>query len=203
MTAQEELDQEQDQAHRQEHDQEGDPGSDGPRNEGARQENATPPPVPEAVAAPPSSSVLSLNAMLEKLHASVVTQVRDNGDRAMEHLLAQYFPLDPQSGRMAPKTVRIPLPGPGGTPILREIPLFSLTNHQDVAIEALVIKLKAALVGSAEADGASELMLDFSPAEGGSRATAEIEIRFRGTPAAETIARINDIIVKRIGGEGG
>lgn len=148
------------------------------------------------------ASFVSLQALLEQVHGAVAAQVRDQNDRTLEHLLAHYFPLDPQTGRMGPRTVQIPLPGPHGTPILRDVPLFSLVNHQDVAIEAVTLKIKAALAGADGPDGTAELMLDVGVGDDAARANAEIEIRFRGTSAPEGLARINNIILKQMGGEG-
>lgn len=150
---------------------------------------------------PRSPSHISLNGLLETVHASVVGQVREQGDRALEHLLARYFPLDPQTGRMMPKTVQMPLPGPNGTPVLRDVPLFLLTNHHDVAIDNFLIRLKTGLLEKPGTDGASQLMLELEAGEGSNHAIAEIEIQFRGTSAAQGIARINDTIVKQMGGE--
>jgi hypothetical protein len=160
------------------------------------------PPVAAAGTATRSASVVSLQALLEQVHGAVATQVRDQNDRALAHLLAHYFPQDPQTGRVGPRTVQIPLPGPHGTPILRDVPLFSLVNHQDVAIEVVTLKIKAALAGANGHDGVTELMLDVGVGDDAARANAEIEIRFRGTSAPEGLARINNIILKQMGGEG-
>lgn len=168
-----------------------DPGADGPRSETAGKANAPARPA----------SVISLHDLLETVHGSVVGQVRDNSDRALEQLLARYFPLDPQTGRMMPKTVQVPLPGPNGTPILREIPLFLMANHHDVTIDAFSIKLKTGLLEQTGTNGVSKLMVDLNAGTDGNGATTEIEIHFRGTSAAHGIARINDAIVKQIGGE--
>ncbi|OYQ36209.1 hypothetical protein CHU95_05310 [Niveispirillum lacus] len=150
---------------------------------------------------PAEPALISLPALLETVHASVVTQVRQACDSSLEHLLARYFPLDPQTGRMTPKTVQVPLPGPNGTPILREVPLFLLANHHDVAVENFVIRLKTGLHEKTGPDGASLLMLDLANAGGEKQATAEVEIQFRGSSSAQGIARINEAIVKQIGGE--
>lgn len=172
------------------HNHEPNPGSDG-------QHDAGKPAAPER---PPS--LIPLQALLATVHASVVDQVRDSGDQALEHLLARYFPLDPQTGHMAPKTVQMPLPGPNGTPVMRDIPLFLLANHHDVAIDSFVIKMKTGLQERTGPDGGSQLLVDLNAGHDASAATAEIEIHFRGTNAAQGIARINDAIVKQIGGEG-
>lgn len=170
------------------HDHEAAPGA--PSGGGAEKADAT--------TRPPS--LMSLPALLETVHASVVAQVRGQGDTALEHLLARYFPLDPQTGRMTPKTVQVPLPGPNGTPVMRDVPLFLLANHHDVVIDSFVLRMKTGLQEKPQPDGVSTLMLDFN-AGGGTQATADIEIQFRGTSAAQGIARINDTIVKQINGE--
>lgn len=153
----------------------------------------------DVAARPPS--LISLPALLETVHASVVGQVRGHGDTALEHLLARYFPLDPQTGRMTPKTVQVPLPGPNGTPVMRDVPLFLLANHHDVVIDSFVLRMKTGLQEKTQPDGVSTLMLDLNTGGGGTQATADIEIQFRGTSAAQGIARINDTIVKQINGE--
>lgn len=168
-----------------------DPGAGVPPKEAAEKANHA--------ARPPS--LISLPALLETVHNSVVGQVRHHGDTALEQLLARYFPLDPQTGRMAPKTVQVPLPGPNGTPVMRDVPLFLLASHHDVAIDSFVIRMKTGLREKAGPDGVSTLMLDLDIGGGEGQATADIEIQFRGTSAAQGIARINDAIVKQIGGE--
>ena len=152
---------------------------------------------------PRPPSVMPLQGLLETVHASLIDRIRDSSDRGMEHLLARYFPLDPQTGRMTPKTVQVPLPGPNGTPILRDVPLFLLANHHDVAVDSFVIKMKTGLLERTGPDGASQLLVDLDAGNNGHEASTEIEIRFRGTGAAHGIARINDTIVKQIGGEEG
>jgi hypothetical protein len=144
---------------------------------------------------------MPLRSLLDLVHGTVVSQVRESTVQALEHLLARYCPMDPQAGRMVPRAVQIPIPGPHGTPILRDIPLFALANHQDVAVDTVVIRLRTGLVEKTETGGAATLMVDLNAGEGGGNANAEVEIRLRGTPMAEGIARINDTIIKRIGGE--
>ncbi len=153
----------------------------------------------DAASRPPS--LISLPALLETVHASVVGQVRAHSDSALEQLLARYFPLDPQTGRMTPKTVQVPLPGPNGTPVMRDVPLFLMANHHDVAIDSFVIRMKTGLREKTQPDGVSSLMLDLNATGADTQATADIEIQFRGTSAAQGIARINDTIVKQLGGD--
>jgi len=144
---------------------------------------------------------LTLDALLQSVYDSVANQVRAHAESAMSAMLAHYFPLDPQTGQMVARVVRLPLPGPNGTPIQRDIPLFSLMRQQDVALDQLVLRMKVNLREIAGEGGAPDLRVSLDPGGAGMEARAEIEIRFRCVDGSEGLARINDAIVKQIGTE--
>jgi|GEM_PF-6885317 len=142
---------------------------------------------------------LTLDALLQSIHDSLSEQVRSSSERALEQLLAHYMPIDQQTGLPMPRMVEIPVPGPNGTPIRRDIPLFSLVRHHDIAVESMVVRMKLGLEEGRGPDGKPSLLVRLDEDEPEKIASAEIEIRFRGVEAAEGLARINDAIVKHIG----
>ena len=147
---------------------------------------------------PPAARGLSLDALLQAVFDGVAGRVRRNSDSALEHMLANYFPLDPQTGQPTPRTVQVPVSGPNGTPIQRDLPLFTLAPPQEVEIDHLLLKMKLALSEQPGADGKPTLLVSLDPAGGAEAAMAEIEIRFRGIDATEGLARINGAVVKHI-----
>ena len=146
---------------------------------------------------------LTLDALLQTVLDGVVGRVRRNAESALDHLLANYFLLDPQTGQPTPRTVQVPVSGPNGTPIQRDLPLYTLVPPQDVEIDHLLLKMKLALSEQPGADGKPSLRVNFVPAGDAEATMAEIEIRFRGIDSAEGLARINGAVLKHIAAERG
>ncbi len=135
--------------------------------------------------------------LLQAVYAAV-KRAQSEMQQAAEQKIAHYFPLDPQSGKPSPLMVQIPLPGPNGVPVMRDVPLFALVPHHDIMIDSVLLRMRLSLLELVQEAGQASLLTSIETRGVEPDSLAEIEIRFRGVDAAQGIARINDALIKQI-----
>jgi hypothetical protein len=95
----------------------------------------------------------------------------------------------------------VPVPRQDGSTEIRSIPLFALVPHHDLMLEQVNVRMKLNLLqvfADKSKPRTAEVSTQLPTAGGDPDVYAEIEVRLRGIEPVEGIARLNDVIVKRI-----
>lgn len=136
----------------------------------------------------------SLSAMFGAVHEAIVHAAQDVEQSAWETLKERYF-TESDDGSFTPKTIRIKLPHAENGKVTQapvDVPLFSLSKHGSLVIDELNMKFDVDLRGL---DKKEKHLVGSLPRKFLSRkATAKVEIRFKGAEASEGVMLINDKI---------
>lgn len=142
-------------------------------------------------------AVFSLKSMFAAVHESIVDAAHTVEQSTWATINERYFTQN-DDGSFDPKTVKMNLPSVGDdgkvayNPV--DVPLFSLSNHQALAIEELTIGFDVDLKGLNNDDSA--IMGDLPKGFFKRSATAKIEIKFKGADASEGVMLLNDKIMQ-------
>lgn len=101
---------------------------------------------------------------------------------------------------LAPRMLRVALPGPGGTPRLAEVPTVALSHHSALALDQVTVRLtvSASLDDTSKRLRVTPLALKAAPGEAAEKPkdAQEIELVFKRDEAPEGFARLSREAVK-------
>lgn len=101
---------------------------------------------------------------------------------------------------LAPRMLRVALPGPGGRPRLAEVPTVALSHHSALALDQVTVRLtvSASLDDNTKRLRVTPLALKTAPGEAAEKPkdAQEIELVFKRDEAPEGFARLSREAVK-------
>ena len=137
-------------------------------------------------------AAFALKAMFAAVHEAIICAAQDVEEEAWATLKDRYFDKN-DDGSFHPKTVRINLPHVEHGKITQaavDIPLFSLSKHNSLAVEELKVQFEVDLRGVEGGVVMGALSKRFLRG----KSTAKVEIKFKGADASEGVMLINDKI---------
>jgi hypothetical protein len=155
-------------------------------------------------AAPPASTDPSPDPGVDTLKllfdavVGAVKRAQVEVQSGAEKKLAWYFPVNPTTGKPEALMVKIPVPKADGTTEFKDIPLFALVPHHDIMIDQVSVRMKVSLLDLLSTGGKTDVRAKLAGPGTDPEFMAEVEVKMKGTEPVEGIARLNDLIVKRI-----
>lgn len=138
---------------------------------------------------------LTLGELLRSVQASILF-ANEAITSAQERHLAYFFTTE--HGVTRARTVAVPMPGPDGKAIVRDVPLFALVPHNQMAMDRLRIEMHVA-IDRAGCTGSDRLAVRLGAVPRDEPPPlARIEITFKRAEMPEGVARLYNEIVKFI-----
>ena len=137
-------------------------------------------------------AAFSLKAMFAAVHEAIVTASQDVEGGIWDTLQERYFDKN-EDGTYKPKSIVLNLPHTEHgklTETTVEVPLFSLSMHNSLAVDELKVNFEVDLRGLKNDDLVGSLPRRFLTR----KSQAQVEIKFKGADASEGVMLINDKI---------
>ena len=149
------------------------------------------------------SKPFALDSLFQAIQRSVMQATKVAQASSIRSMQRDYFEVvvdeeGKETGELRPKTVKLLLPHHEDDTIVNrafDVPLYSLVNHQTMAVSELDMEFEIELHGFG-GDDESPLEASTDGGSGERRKVAKIRMKFNGVESPEGVMRINDKILK-------